>query len=305
LTEGIVLLDKPPGQTSFQSLSLLKHRLATRRVGHAGTLDRFADGLLVVLTGRMTRLCAFAANLDKEYVAVVFFGRGTDTLDPEGAVIAEGPVPRRGEIDAVLPDFKGTISQVPPVFSAIHVGGKRAYEAARRGERPVMPPREVTIYEVELLDFSGAEATLRVSCSKGTYIRSLARDIAEKLGTCAHLTRLRRIRIGGFDVANARTPDLFDPGAHVLPPSAFFDAAPSLGRLTVKPEWEAAVGSGVPLSVRCFETAPRQDGFFGVFAGDSRLVAVIEQRGGQLRYAAAFPEIRTAPAASAREEASP
>jgi tRNA pseudouridine55 synthase len=291
LTEGIVLLDKPAGETSFQSLALLKRRLGTRKVGHAGTLDRFADGLLVVLTGRMTRLCAFATELDKEYVAVVAFGTGTDTLDPEGDVIAKGRVPTRGEVEAILPGFLGTVSQVPPVYSAIHVGGKRAYEAARNGEQLSMPPRMVTIQVLTLLDCSGTEATLRVSCSKGTYIRALARDIAERLGTCAHLSHLRRVRIGGFLVEDARHPGQFDPEADVLPPKAFFDAAPSLGRLRVKPEWGAAVSSGIPLSGRYFDSEPPADGIFGAFSEDDRLVAVIERRGGNLRYAAAFPEL--------------
>ncbi len=116
MTEGIVLLDKPPGETSFQSLSTIKRRLGTGRVGHAGTLDRFANGLLVVLTGRMTRLCAFATDLDKEYLAVVAFGKGTDTLDPEGAVTEEGPVPGRAELEEVLPRFLGSIVQIPPSF---------------------------------------------------------------------------------------------------------------------------------------------------------------------------------------------
>ena len=289
MTEGIVLLDKPTGQTSFQSLSHLKRRLGTRRVGHAGTLDKFADGLLVVLTGRMTRLCAFAMDMDKEYVAVAFFGRGTDTLDPEGAVVSEGLVPTRYDVEAVLPGFLGASSQVPPVFSAIHVGGKRAYQAARNGEVLAMPPRMITIQKLELLDFSGVEATLRVSCSKGTYIRALARDIAERLGTCAHLSHLRRVRIGGFRVENARRPEQFDPDTDVLPPLAFFDAAPSLRRLLVKPEWIAAVGSGVPLSGRYFEAEPLSDGFFGAFSGDGRLIAIIERQGERLRYAAAFP----------------
>jgi len=300
LTEGIVLLDKPSGETSFQSLSAVKRRLATRRVGHAGTLDKFANGLLVVLTGRMTRLCAFATDLDKEYLAVVAFGKGTDTLDPEGSIIAEGPVPVRAELEAILPRFRGDIVQVPPAYSAIHVGGRRAYEAARSGENPSMPPRRVTIHELELCEFAGAEATLRVACSKGTYVRALARDIAEALGTCAHLKALRRTRIGGFRVANARPPAMFDPDVDVLPPSAFFDAAPSLGRLLVKPQYVDAVCSGVRLSGSFFAEEPTRDASFGAFTTDGVLVAMIEKRAGTLRYAAAFPRTDATDAVSRR-----
>ena len=181
MTEGIILLDKPAGQTSFQSLGFLKRRLDTRRIGHAGTLDKFAEGLLIVFAGRMTRLCPLATSLDKEYVAVFTFGRGTDTLDPEGEVTAEGPVPTRQELEAVLPEFLGTLSQVPPVYSAVHVNGRRASEAARKGDTVVLQPRTVRIDQLVVLDYRPPDAQLRVSCTKGTYIRSLARDIAERL----------------------------------------------------------------------------------------------------------------------------
>jgi tRNA pseudouridine55 synthase len=209
LTEGIILLDKPPGQTSFQSLGFLKRCLGTRRIGHAGTLDKFAEGLLIVLAGRMTRLCPLAMSLDKEYAAVITFGRGTDTLDPEGEVTAEGPIPSREDLEAVLPEFLGTLSQVPPVYSAVHVNGRRASEAARRGETVTLTPRTVRIDRLDLTEYRPPDAHLRISCTKGTYIRSLARDIAARLGTCAHVSRLRRTRIGGFSVDDAHVPDEF------------------------------------------------------------------------------------------------
>jgi tRNA pseudouridine55 synthase len=289
LTDGILLLDKPAGQTSFQSLGAVKRLLGTTRVGHAGTLDRFAEGLLVVLAGRMTRLCAFATSLDKEYVARVFFGRGTDTLDPEGAVTGEGPIPAQADLEAALPAFLGTIQQLPPVYSAIHVGGRRAYEAARAGEEPDLAPRPVTIYELVLLDYTPPGATLRVSCSKGTYIRALARDIAERLGTVAHLSALERTRIGGFRVEDARPPEEFDPERDLLPPARFFDAAPGLGRLDVSEGWTTKVLNGFPLQDDAFECAPRQDGIFGAFGTGGRLLAVVERTGARWRYAAAFP----------------
>ena len=295
MTEGIILLAKPAGQTSFQSLGEVKRRLGTGRVGHAGTLDKFAEGLLVVLAGRMTRLSAFAASLDKEYVAVVFFGRTTDTLDPEGCVTATGTVPSRAEIEGALSHFKGTILQTPPAYSAVHVDGTRAYKSARAGEPVVIPPRLVTIDKLDLIDFTSPEATFRVCCSKGTYIRSLARDIAQSLGTCAFVSGLRRVRIGGFLLDQAKPPDQFDPEKDLLPPERFFEAAPGLGRLIVKDSWAARVGNGFPLDAEAFEVAPDADGLFGAFSRSGTLLAVAEKRSGGWRYAAAFPEPRERP----------
>jgi tRNA pseudouridine55 synthase len=288
LTDGIILLDKPPGQTSFQSLGALKRKLNTGRVGHTGTLDKFAEGLLVVLAGRMTRLCPFATAMDKEYVAVVTFGRTTATLDPEGEVTAEGRIPDRREIEEALPGFIGAISQVPPSYSAIHVNGRRASEAARSGDTVTLAPRTVTIESLVLLDYNPPRATLRVSCSKGTYIRSLARDIAGSLGTFAFVSGLRRTRVGGFCVEAARTPDAFDPERDMLPPSAFFDAAPGLGRIGVSPGCAAQVANGVPISPRLFPEMPAE-GMSGAFADDGSLLALIENTSGHLRYVAAFP----------------
>jgi tRNA pseudouridine55 synthase len=292
LTEGIILLAKPPGQTSFQSLGELKRRLGTGRVGHAGTLDKFAEGLLLAFAGRMTRLSAFATSLDKEYLAHVFFGSTTDTLDPEGNVTGTGPVPARAEIEGVLSRFRGTIIQTPPEYSAVHVDGKRAYKAARAGESVVIPPREVIIYRLDLIDFVSPVATLRVECSKGTYIRSLARDIAQSLGTCAFVSSLRRIRIGGFLLAQARLPELFDPETDVLSAEIFFRATPGLGRLIVKESWDYRVGHGSPLGEECFEDVPERDGLFGAFSHAGNLLAVAEKSEGGWRYAAAFPEER-------------
>jgi tRNA pseudouridine55 synthase len=288
LTEGIILLDKPAGQTSFQSLGFLKRCLGTGRIGHAGTLDKFAEGLLIVLAGRMTRLCPLATSLDKEYIAVLTFGQGTDTLDPEGAVISEGPVPSTPALEAVLPEFLGTLSQVPPAYSAVHVNGRRASEAARKGEAVVLPARTVRIERLELLDYHPPEARMRISCSKGTYIRSLARDIAARLGTCAHVSRLRRTRIGGFSVDDACSPDSFDAGRDVLPPEFFFKAVPSLGMLAVRREWEVPVSRGTRLEAKLFE-GEAEEGISGAFAHDQRLLAVVEKSQTGMKYLATFP----------------
>ncbi len=295
MIEGIILLDKPAGQTSFESLSELKRRLGTRRVGHAGTLDKFAQGLLVVLAGPLTRLCSFATSLDKEYIALFTFGRGTDTLDPEGTLVAEGPVPRRQQIEDALPLFQGTISQVPPAYSAVHVGGRRAWQAARGGEAPVLAPRQVTIHRLEILDHRGADLSLRIACSKGTYVRSLARDLAARLGTCAFVSALQRTRIGGFLLSDAVRADEFDPARDLLPPSRFFDAAPALGRVVAKDAHTVRIGRGAALSDDCFVDPPGRDGTFGAFSRAGRLLAVVERGRGAWSYAAVFPERDAAP----------
>jgi len=289
LTEGIILLDKPPGQTSFQSLGFLKRCLGTRRIGHAGTLDKFAEGLLIVLVGRMTRLCSLATSLDKEYLAVMTFGRGTDTLDPEGTVTAEGPVPSREAVEAVLPEFRGAFSQVPPAYSAVHVNGGRASEAARKGQAVQLQPRAVRIARLEMLEYRPPEVSFRIACSKGTYIRSLARDVAARLGTCAHVSKLRRIRIGGFSVDDACSPNAFDPARDVLSPAVFFRAVPALGRLAVKQEWTVPVSRGIKLDSVLFAEAPAGEGTFGAFSPDLRLLAVIEKSRSGMKYLATFP----------------
>jgi tRNA pseudouridine55 synthase len=287
--EGIVLLDKPAGLTSFQALGHIKRTLGTGRVGHAGTLDRFAEGLLIVLTGRMTRLSGLAVALDKEYLATITFGRQTDTLDPEGTVVREGPVPVREELEATLEAFRGGIRQVPPQYSAIHVGGKRAYEAARGGELVDLAPREVTIHILSLLAFEPPRARLRVVCSKGTYIRSLARDIAARLSTCAYVSELRRTRIGGFRVEQAVSPGEFNPRKDLMPPAGFFDASPGLRRLQLREEWRLKASQGAPVRDSFFQNPPAGDGIFGAFGSDGELVAVLEKRGSGYHYAAAFP----------------
>lgn len=289
MTDGIILLDKPPAATSFEALGEVKRKLGNRKVGHAGTLDPFAEGLLIALAGAYTRLARFASALEKEYIASVRFGEATDTLDPEGKLVAEGPVPGGESLRSVLAEFVGEISQVPPAFSAVHVDGRRAYEAARKGERVSLAPRTVTIRAMRLLDFSGADAVLQVSCSRGTYVRSLARDIAERLGTCAYLRRLRRTRIGGFLVEQAVQPALFDPAVHLLPAERFIATA-GLGSAVLKEQWVERALRGTPLSDLAFEEPISADGTFGAFSPAGRLIAMAERRAGGWTYAAVFPE---------------
>lgn len=201
---GVILLAKQFGRTSFASLSSVKRALGTGKVGHTGTLDSFADGLLVVLSGRLTRLVPHITGFDKTYLALVEFGSETDTLDPTGKIVVSGGlVPSRADVEAVIPEFVGEIEQVPPLFSALHIGGKRASDIARDGKTVEMPARKITIYSIKIVDFMDKYALLEVRCSKGTYIRSLARDIAVRCGTCAHLAALRRTAVGPFSLSDA------------------------------------------------------------------------------------------------------
>lgn len=200
---GIVLLKKQAGKTSFSSLSSVKRALGTTKVGHTGTLDSFADGLLVVLVGHLTHLVPHITNFDKTYRALIEFGTETDTLDPTGQIIKKGKIPSKEDVLSVLPCFIGEIEQVPPVYSALHVDGKRASDLVREGKNVELKARKITISSIKLIDFYDNFALVEVSCSKGTYIRSLARDIAAKCDTVAHLKELRRTRVGPFNLENA------------------------------------------------------------------------------------------------------
>jgi tRNA pseudouridine55 synthase len=205
---GLLLLNKKPGLTSFESLKIVKKALNTRKVGHTGTLDKFASGLLVVLAGRALKLTPWFDRCDKQYEGVIRFGVETDTLDPEGATVAEAAVPSREALERVLPQFRGNILQAPPAYSAIHIDGKRAHELARSGVAVEMEKRPVTIYKLELRSYDPPLAKIHVHCSKGTYIRSLARDLALAAGSRAHLVSLERTRVAGFDLARAVSPEL-------------------------------------------------------------------------------------------------
>jgi tRNA pseudouridine55 synthase len=204
---GLLLLNKKAGITSFGALAEVKRALGTSRVGHTGTLDKFAEGLLPVLVGRAVKLSPWFSHCDKEYRGRVRFGVETDTLDPEGQTVAEAPLPSRESLEAVLPRFRGEILQAPPAYSAIHLGGRRASELARSGETPEMKPRPVRVYRLELTAWDPPLADIRVHCSSGTYIRSLARDLALAAGSRAYLTALTRTRFAGFDLARAVSGD--------------------------------------------------------------------------------------------------
>ena len=207
--DGIVLLAKKPGFTSFSSLHSVKKALGTNKVGHTGTLDSFAQGLLVVCTGRLTKLAGNITEFDKSYEAVIKFGEETDTLEFTGTLIKTAPLPTLEALKHAIARYTGKIMQAPPSFSAVHVNGKRASALAREGKSVELPPRPVTVYEAKLtetkIDSKGLIEYCKISftVSKGTYIRCLARDIAKEAGSAGHLVGLYRTRVGNFDIKDA------------------------------------------------------------------------------------------------------
>ena len=201
------MLHKQPGITSFDSLRGIKRALGTGKAGHTGTLDKFAGGLLLVLTGRALKLSRWFTHCDKQYEGTICFGAETDTLDPEGAVLATAPLPSRSAVESALAEFRGAIEQAPPAYSAIHIDGERASVLARRGESPEMRKRPVHIYRLELLSWEPPFAKIAVHCSSGTYIRSLARDIALAVGSRGYLSALLRTKIAGFRLEDVGTED--------------------------------------------------------------------------------------------------
>ena len=286
--DGLVLLDKPVGRTSFESLHTIKNRLRTKKVGHAGTLDKFARGLLIVLTGRCTRMVAYLMPLDKEYVGVIRFGEETDTLDVEGELVRSGPVPPVERIREILPRFVGGIDQVPPAFSAVHHDGERAYRLARKGESPALEARRVRIDGIDVLSYRPPDLTVRVRCSKGTYIRALARDIGRDCGSCAHLIGLERTRIGPFSLDEAVAPEEFDADSDLMASSEFVGRLPSLEVREVTDRAAAAVRHGQTLADDAFERPPRDDGQFALFTRNGEFLALVRRETGRYRYLGVF-----------------
>ena len=204
MANGIISIDKPQGWTSQDVTARLRRVFNTRRIGHGGTLDPMATGVLPVFVGRATRGVEFFEQAGKTYEAVLRLGLTTDTEDITGTVLTESPVELTEEdVLAVLPRFRGEILQVPPMYSALKVNGKKLYELARKGKEVERQPRPITIHRLELLEFSGSETRLLVECSKGTYIRTLCKDIGEALGCGGCMAALRRTRAGEYTIAGS------------------------------------------------------------------------------------------------------
>jgi tRNA pseudouridine55 synthase len=206
--EEVIFVDKPAGVSSFGVVARVRRVLTEReghkvKVGHTGTLDPFATGLMILMAGKATKRAGEFSGMDKVYEAVIRLGATSSTGDPEGEIrVVTGDLSgvNREKLMRVLDGFVGEIEQVPPVFSAIKINGQRAYKLARKGVEVVMPARKVNIYSIELLDYALPEFRVRVHVSSGTYIRSLAEDIGEKLGVGAYVTELRRVKVGEYDI---------------------------------------------------------------------------------------------------------
>ncbi len=216
---GLILLDKPEGITSFTAVAIMKRVYGTKRVGHTGTLDPLATGVLPILIGRATRLSNFILEGEKRYTAGIRLGIKTDTLDITGEILEQKEFSvTEDELRNVINSFLGKSFQVPPMYSAIKIGGKKLYELAREGQTVERKPREIEIKEINLLDFDGENFSVDVLCSKGTYIRSLADDIGKRLGCGAVMTSLRRTATVGFSIEECATLEEIKehPGKYIV-----------------------------------------------------------------------------------------
>ena len=230
---GIVIIDKPEGWTSQDVVSKLRGVLHTKRIGHGGTLDPMATGVLPVFVGRATRGVEFFEHAEKTYEAVLHLGITTDTEDVTGTVLAEKPVSVTEEqLEAALLKFRGDIFQIPPMYSAIKINGQKLCDLARKGREVERKPRPVTIHELTLLSFDGRLATLRVCCSKGTYIRTLCKDIGEALGCGGCMERLRRTAAGSYTIEEsvplAQLVESTDPESWLQPVDTMFSQYPAV-----------------------------------------------------------------------------
>ena len=294
MPNGILIIDKPEGWTSMDVCAKLRGLFHERRVGHGGTLDPMATGVLPVFLGRATRAVSFVTDSEKEYVAGLQLGVITNTQDTTGEILETRPVSvTREQLEAALAPFRGDIFQVPPMYSAIKIGGKKLYELARKGKEVERPPRPVTIHALELVEQTGPDAwTLRVRCSKGTYVRTLCHDIGLALGCGGAMSSLRRTMAGGFTLDDAVTLEGVlsapDPAALLRPVDACFADRPAL---TLPAGAEKKVRNGVPVSL------PRlADGEYRVYAPDGTFLALSRARGGTLTTVRSFFEADQSPA---------
>jgi len=295
---SLVLLDKRPGRTSFDSLGTVKRALGIRRAGHTGTLDSFASGLLVIVTGALTRLAPWLTGLDKTYQAKIIFGSETDTLDPSGEVVERAPLPSENEARHAAERFTGEILQHPPRYSALKLGGKRASDLTRAGKDVELMPRLITIYDVRVESIAvrnglSESAVITVDCSSGTYIRSLARDIGRACGSRAHTAELRRTRVGGFCVENAaRADDAAWDNSWARSFSPELAEYCSMGSLVLKPEYERDFFNGKALAGKFWQET-RQYGesaqakparSWAVFRAEGGFAGVVEENAGKFSY---------------------
>jgi tRNA pseudouridine55 synthase len=278
--EGLLLIDKPQGVTSHDVVDVVRRGLAIRKVGHAGTLDPMATGLLLIGVGRATRLLRFLGALPKTYEGSMRLGIETTTLDADGDVVREAGVDvTETQVGAVMRALVGESLQRPPAYSAVKVGGRKLYEAAREGERLEAEPRPIRVDAFDLLSYEAPDVTFRVTCSGGTYVRVLASDVGAALSCGAHLIALRRTAIGPYSVDDAVAPDR---AGEPLPLDA---AVGHLPRLDLDADEAVAASHGRPLGPAGL-TGP-----YGVFGPDGLLIGVYEDDGPRAR-----PQVILAPA---------
>jgi tRNA pseudouridine55 synthase len=263
---GILLVDKPAGMTSHDVVAVVRRAVRTRRAGHAGTLDPFATGLMVVLISNGTRLIPYLEGEPKIYDATIRFGAETDTDDSTGAVVREAAAPSDAAIAAAIPSLTGELDQLPPAYSAKQVGGQRAYDAARKGKPLDLEPARVTVHEWNVGAREGNDLPVRITCGGGTYIRALARDLGRLTNSAAHLAALRRVASGPFSLDDATSLEQIDAGAFA--PRSLLDAIPSMPRQTLDDADLARVSHGNAVASRI------DGGRVALLDGDGRLVAV-------------------------------
>lgn len=290
---GILLIDKPSGWTSSDVVVKLKGMLHERRIGHSGTLDPMATGLLTVFVGRATRAVEFAEADSKRYIAALRLGVSTDTQDSTGTVLSERPAAvSEGELKRVMERFRGEISQLPPMYSAIKVNGRKLYEAARKGKEVERQPRRITIHALELIGRDGDDYILDVSCSKGTYIRTLCSDIGDSLGCGGCMSALRRVCAGEFSVDDAVTLEQVQQAVNegraeelLLPVDRLFFRFPGK---TVSGENERRV--------RCGNTVKTElpDGTYRLYGEGGEFLALSRAENGVLTTVKSFYEVKNA-----------
>ena len=275
MANGIIIIDKPAGWTSMDVCAKLRGILKTKKIGHAGTLDPMATGVLPVFVGQATRAVSFAEGGEKEYVAGLRLGRTTNTQDTEGQTLTQAPVTvKREELEAVLPRFTGEISQIPPMFSAIKINGQKLYDLARQGKEVERKARAVTIFALEVVEqVSETDYILRIRCSKGTYVRTLCHDIGQALGCGGCMFSLRRTMAAGFTLDESVTLEQMQEGGEALlrPTDSLFRDRPDYRLKTEKQEERCRNGNPFFIQENLPEGEYRIYGREGAFLCLSRL----------------------------------
>jgi len=280
-SDGIILVDKNEGETSFDVVRRAKRTFQKKKIGHAGTLDPFATGLLIILLGQGTKLSDYLMSGEKKYLATMTLGTATDTLDRTGRIVGTMAVPDvdQEEVRRAVSEFTGDIEQMPPAYSAINVNGRRAYELARKGIAVNLKKRTVTIRSIEVLDLNLPDITFEVICSGGTYVRTLAADIAERLGSAGHLKSLRRLSSGGFDVRHALDSKIIGGGTEDSDMQgriiSLKDALPDMKECLIDPETARKVIIGLRPGRDTLAIPDEYEGFIKLIF-ESSLVGVME-----------------------------